>query len=342
MTIILDAMGSDYFPKPEILAAAELQLLGEDVLLVGNRQIINKNISELNLENRSFQIHDAPDIVEMSDKPVESARKKPNNSMAIGLQLVKEGAAEAFVTAGNTGAAYFNSVTILKRIDGISRPALAAIIPVKNRKCVFLDTGANADCRPEFLLEFAVMGSTYASKVFINPFPKVGLLANGEEAGKGNQLVKEAYLLLQKSGLNFIGNVEPKDIFSGSVDIVVADGFSGNVFIKSSEAVAKLIIDNLKTGLSSSPIRKIGYLLAKPAFQSLKKMLDPSETGAALLLGVNGLVFIGHGRSDSKALVSSVILARNSITNNFLTTMKNEIQDKLIQSIKQDNESRAE
>jgi glycerol-3-phosphate acyltransferase PlsX len=249
--------------------------------------------------------------------------------MAVGLNLVKEGKAEAFVTAGNTGAAYFNAVTTLHRLSGISRPALAAIIPVKNRKCLFMDTGANADCRPEFLLEFSVMGSAYASKLFNTSSPKVGLLANGEEAGKGNQLVKDAYPLIQKSGLNFYGNVEPKEVYAGQVDVVVADGFSGNVFIKSSEAVAKLLIDTLKVGISSRFLSKIGYLLAKPAFNSLKKMMDPSETGAALLLGVNGLVFIGHGRSDAKALISAVKLARDTINKKLMDSIRSEVQEKL-------------
>jgi phosphate acyltransferase len=333
MTIILDAMGSDDYPEPEILAAVELQKLGEDVLLVGSKDIIKQHQTKLGLDHLNLTIFDAPDVLEMTDKPVESARKKPNNSMSVGLNLVKVGKAEAFVTAGNTGAAFFNAVTILKRLSGISRPALTAIIPVKNRKCVFMDTGANADCRPEFLLEFAVMGSTYAGKIFKTSSPKVGLLANGEESGKGNQLVKDAYPLLQKSGLNFYGNVEPKEIFSGQVDVVVADGFSGNVFIKSSEAVAKLILDTLKESISSRFMSKIGYLLAKPAFASLKKMMDPSETGAGILLGVNGLVFIGHGRSDARALVSAVKLARTTLDNNLLDSMRSEIQDKLSHSI---------
>ena len=329
MTIILDAMGSDDYPEPEILAAIELQKQGENVLLVGNQEIIKQHQKKLGLDNISLQIHDAPDIVEMTDKPVESARKKPNNSMAVGLNLVKEGKAEAFVTAGNTGAAFFNAAAILKRLPGISRPSLAAIIPVRNRKCVFMDTGANADCRPEFMLEFAVMGSTYAGKLFNTSSPKVGLLANGEESGKGNMLVKEAYPLLQKSGLNFYGNVEPKEVYAGQVDCVVTDGFSGNVFIKSSEAVAKLILDMLKEGISSRFLSKLGYLLAKPAFSSLKKMMDPSETGAALLLGVNGLVFIGHGRSDARALISAVKLARRTINSGLMESMRTEIENKL-------------
>jgi len=329
MTIILDAMGSDDYPEPEILATIELQKSGEDILLVGNKDIILQHQNKLGLGDIQLNIHDAPDIVEMTDKPVESARKKPNNSMAVGLNLVKEGKGDAFVTAGNTGAAYFNAVTILRRLNGISRPALAALIPVKNRKSIFMDTGANADCRPEFLLEFAVMGSAYASKLFDTDSPKVGLLANGEEAGKGNQLVKDAYPLIQNSGLNFFGNVEPKEVYSGQVDVVVTDGFSGNVFIKTSEAVAKLILDLLKTGISSRFMSKIGYLLAKPAFASLKKMMDPSETGAALLLGVNGLVFIGHGRSDARALISAVKLARNTIDNRLMESIRIETQQKL-------------
>ena len=195
-----------------------------------------------------------------------------------------------------------------------------------------MDTGANADCRPEFLQEFAVMGSVYAGKVFGLKSPKVGLLSNGEEAGKGNQLVKDAYPLIEKSGLDFYGNVEPKEIFAGNVDCVVTDGFSGNVFIKSSEAVGKLITDVLKTSISSSFISKIGYLLAKPAFTGLKKLMDPSETGAALLLGVNGLVFIGHGRSDAKALVSAVKLARTSVNSGLLESLQKEINAKLSQT----------
>lgn len=329
MTIILDAMGSDDFPIPEILAAAELLRLGEQVILVGKKTLIESKCSEFGVDVNTLQVIDAPDIVEMTDKPVESYKKKPNNSMAVGLNLVKENKGEAFVTAGNTGAAFFNAVTILRRLPKISRPALAAIIPVRNAKCVFMDTGANADCRPDFLLEFAVMGSVYASKVFGIQNPTVGLLSNGEESGKGNQLVKDAFPILEASGLNFFGNIEPKEIYSGKVNCVVTDGFSGNVFLKTSEAVAKMITDLLKVNISARFLSKIGYLLAKPAFVNLKKMMDPSETGAAILLGVNGLVFIGHGRSDARALISAVKLARNTINSGFLSAMQQEIESKL-------------
>ncbi len=329
MAIILDAMGSDEFPVPEILAAIELDRLGEQVLLVGQKELIESKCKELDINPRTLTVIDAPDIVEMTDKPVESFRKKPNNSMAVGLNLLKENKAEAFVTAGNTGAAFFNAIKILDRLPKISRPALAALIPIKTGKCVFMDTGANADCRPDFLLEFAIMGSVYASKVFDIASPIVGMLSNGEESGKGNQLVKDAYPLLEASGLNFFGNVEPKEIYAGKVNCVVTDGFSGNVFIKTSEAVAKMITEMLKVNISARFLSKIGYLLAKPAFKSLKKAMDPSETGAAILLGVNGLVFVGHGRSDARALVSAVKLARNTVNSGFLTAMQQEIKSKL-------------
>jgi glycerol-3-phosphate acyltransferase PlsX len=329
MAIILDAMGSDEYPVPEILASMELVNQEEKVILVGKKDLILEKLKNLNITDFSTLIVDAPDIVEMTDKPVESFRQKPNNSMAVGLRMVQQGEGDAFVTAGNTGAAAFNAITILRRLPGISRPALAAIIPTKNKKCVFMDTGVNADCRPDFLLEFAVLGSVYASKVLGIPSPKVGLLSIGEEPEKGSQLVKDAFKLLQSSNLNFYGNVEPKEVFASFVDVVVTDGFSGNVFIKSSEAVGKLVSETLKTNITKSFLSKLGYLLAKPAFLSLKRMMDPSETGAAILLGVNGLAFIGHGRSDSKALVSAVKLARKSIDNNLLSEIKTQVQASL-------------
>jgi glycerol-3-phosphate acyltransferase PlsX len=325
MPIVLDAMGSDEYPVPEIQAAEELYRAGEKVILVGKKDLLVTRAAELSIDLNPIEIVDAPDIVEMTDKPVESFKQKPNNSMAIGLSLIKEKKADAFVTAGNTGAAYFNAVMILRKLSKISRPALAALIPVKTGKCVFMDTGANADCRPDFLLEFAVMGSAYASSVFNLPAPKVAMLSNGEESSKGNQLVKDAFPLLEKSGLNFTGNVEPKEIYSGKVNCVVTDGFSGNVFLKSSESVAKLITDTLKESIQSSFRNKLGYLFIKPAFNDLKKMMDPSETGAAILLGVNGLVFIGHGRSDARALVSAVTLARRSLDAGLMASLRSEI-----------------
>lgn len=327
MALVLDAMGSDLYPEPEIQAAVtSAQNLKEEIILVGDEKIIEPRLKVLNTYKAPIRIVHAPEILKMDEHAVEAARNKPQNSMAVGMNLVKSGEARAFVTAGNTGAAYFTAVTTLRRIKGVSRPALSAILPVKNGKALFMDTGANADCRPEFLLEFAIMGSVYAEKLLDKPNPRIGLLANGEEAGKGNELVKAAYPLLQNSELNFIGNVEPKDFYAGIVDVLVTDGFTGNVFIKSSEAVAKVITDNLKEQISASPIRKLGYLLAKPAFIALKKMLDPGEIGAAFLLGIDGYVFIGHGRSDARALSNGLALAQKAVDSKMLETIRSEIQ----------------
>lgn len=249
--------------------------------------------------------------------------------MAVGMDLLISGEAQAFVTAGNTGGALATAYFRLGNIPGVERPALTAMFPVRGGYCVVLDIGANPECRPENLLQFAVMGSIYASKVRGISNPRVGLLSNGEEAGKGNDLVKNAYPLLEASGLNFIGNVEGKELFGGSADVVVTDGFTGNVLLKSSEAVAKLITEVLRQELTSSLRTKIGALLSKPAFNNIKRMLDPGEVGAAPLLGVNGLVFIGHGRSDARALVSAIRTARQAIQADLIQEIHFAIQQKL-------------
>lgn len=265
----------------------------------------------------------------MEDKPVENARKKAQNSMAVGMDLLKSGDGQAFVTAGNTGGAMVNALLKLGRIKGVLRPALSAIFPVQGGKCVVLDIGANAECKPEFLLEFAIMGSIYAQKLLKIENPRVGLLSNGEEAGKGNQLVKDTYPLLKNAPINFIGNVEGKELFGGAADVVVTDGFTGNVLLKTSESVARLMSNVLKEGLMSTPITKIGALLAKPAFTRIKQMMDPAETGAAPLLGLDGLVFVGHGRSDERAMYNAIKVARTAISVDLLNAMRGAIQDQI-------------
>ncbi|MGD0002652.1 MAG: phosphate acyltransferase PlsX [Anaerolineaceae bacterium] len=332
MTIILDAMGSDAYPDPEIEAAVEAaETYKEEIILVGNQAILEPKLKILNVKGLPVTIHHAADVLEMADKVVDGTRKKPQNSMAVGLELVKSGAGQAFVTAGNTGGAMFNALRILGRIKGVSRPALTARFPVKNGFCVVLDIGANADCRPEFLLQFAIMGSLYAEKLLKIKNPRIGLLSNGEEAGKGNQLIKDTFPLLEKSGLNFIGNVEGKELFGGMADVVVTDGFTGNILLKSSEAVSKLMTDVLKEKLMSSFTTRVGALLAKPAFTALKRMLDPAEVGAAPLLGIDGLVFVGHGRSDARAMISAIRVARQAVEADLLGALKVTLQEKLAQ-----------
>ncbi len=330
MTIILDAMGSDAYPFPEILGAVEAKkLISEEIILVGDKKLIKQKMKELSVDKNSFSIFHAPEIVEMWEKPVESAKKKPNNSMAVGIRLVKEGMGTSFVTAGNTGGAMFNGLRVLGRMKGVQRPVLSAIFPTRKGKCIVLDVGANADCRPDFLHQFAIMGSIYSEIINHIKNPRVGLISNGEEAGKGNQLVKDTYKLLEKSSVNFIGNIEPKELFSGEADVAVTDGFTGNIFVKGSEAIAKFIIDVLRESLMGSFRTKLGALLAKPAFNSIKSLIDPGESGAAPLLGLNGLVLVGHGRSDPRAITSSLILAHNATESNLIEKMREGILSKL-------------
>jgi glycerol-3-phosphate acyltransferase PlsX len=330
MRIILDAMGSDTHPEPEVQAAIEAShLYGDEILLVGNQDILRSKLKTATSSSTRVKIVHAPEVLEMTDKPAENARCKAQNSMAIGMDLLKSNEGDAFITAGNTGGAMANALFRVGRIRGVKRPALTALFPVRYGRCVVLDIGANAECKPEYLLQFALMGAVYAEKVLNIKKPRVGLLSNGEEAGKGNQLVKDAYPLLSKSGLNFIGNVEGKELFNGEADVVVTDGFTGNILLKSSEAVAKLLTDMIKEELMSSFQTKIGGLLAKPAFAKIKKLMDPSEVGAAPLLGINGLVFVGHGRSDSRALINAVGIARQAVQSNLLSSLSNAIQQKL-------------
>ena len=271
MRIILDAMGSDTHPTPEVQAAIEAsQTFGDEILLVGPADLLRERIKTASGNTTKVRVIHAPEVIEMTDKPAENARRKAQNSMTIGMELIKSGDGDAFVTAGNTGGAMATALFSLGRIRGVKRPALTALFPVKGGHCVVSDIGANAECKPEYLLQFAIMGSIYAQKVLGKNSPRVGLLSNGEEAGKGNLLVKETYPLLANSGLNFIGNVEGKELFNGQADVVITDGFTGNVLLKSSEAVAKFLVELLREELMGSLQTKIGAMLAKPAFNILK------------------------------------------------------------------------
>jgi len=263
--------------------------------------------------------------LDMSDHIAE-ARAKKQNTMRIGMELVKSGEGDAFVTTGNTGMAMYYAKKTFGDIKGVIRPCLCGAFPVKNGHAVVLDIGANAECRPEFLVQFAIMGKIYSETMLGVKNPRIGLLSNGEEEGKGNDLVRETYPLLAESDLNFIGNVEGKELFGGFADVVVTDGFTGNVLLKSTEAVAKLIIDILKEELMATFRTKMGALLAKPAFGKIKKMLDPAEVGAAPLLGIDAPVFVGHGRSDARAVVSSIKAAKHAIDNQLLENLRQAIQ----------------
>ncbi|KUK96656.1 MAG: Phosphate acyltransferase [Anaerolineaceae bacterium 46_22] len=331
MTIILDAMGSDDRPGPEVqgavIAANELK---EEIVLVGNEIELESLLKNVPGDKSQVHIANAPEALNMSDHIVESRAKK-QNSMKIGMELVKEGRGDAFVTAGNTGMAMYFAKKTFGDIEGVIRPCLCGVFPVRNGKAIVLDIGANAECRPEFLVQFAIMGKIYAQTMLKIAAPRVGLLSNGEEEGKGNNLVRETFPLLENvEQINFIGNVEGKELFGGEADVVVTDGFTGNVVLKSTEAVAKMIVDILKEELMSSFRTKMGGLLAKPAFGKLRSMLDPSEVGAAPLLGIDALVFVGHGRSDAKAIVSAIREAKQAVDNHLLEELRSAITESLL------------
>lgn len=334
MRIVLDAMGSDGCPEPEIQAALQAaDLFGDEIILVGPQEQLGPRLKAAPGGGAGVRLVDAADTITMKDKglalALKAKRRGSRTSMAVGMDLIAAGEADAFVTAGNTGGALATAYYRLGTLAGVERPALTALFPVREGFCVVADIGANPDCKPEHLLQFAVMGVVYANKVRGIANPRLGLLSNGEEPGKGNELVRGAYPLFEASGLNFIGNVEGKELFGACADVVITDGFSGNVLLKTSEAVARLITDVLREELTSSLRTKVGALLAKPAFGRLKLMLDPAEVGAAPLLGIDGLVFIGHGRSDARALVSAIRTARQAVGANLLAALHDAIQDQI-------------
>ena len=324
-TIVLDAMGSDERPKPE-LAAAVLSTQTDDIdlILVGDEQTLSSGLAAQPGDKSHIRIVHAAEAIDMTDH-IQEARAKKQNTMQVGMDLVRKGEAQAFVTAGNTGMAMYFGTKIFGLMPGVIRPCLSTTFPVKGGKAVILDIGANAECRPEFLVQFGQMGQVYARIMLNRTNPTVGLLSNGEEEGKGNDLVREAGPLMRQQVPGFIGNIEGKEFFGGKVDVAVTDGFTGNVLMKSSEALGKLLFETLKEELMRSTRTKIGALLAKPAFDSVRKLIDPSEVGAAPLLGLDGLVFVGHGRSDAKAMVSAINQARIAIELNLLESLRKAI-----------------
>jgi phosphate acyltransferase len=331
MRIVLDAMGSDKYPEPDVAGAVmAAREYGVEIILVGDEKVVGPALAAQQPGQLPITIVHAPEMLTMEDKglalALKAKKKTARNSMAIGLDLVKNGDAQAFVTAGNTGAAAATAYFRLGTLPGVERPALAPAFPTRLGTCVVLDIGANPDCKPQNLLQFGIMGSIYAEKVRRVSQPRVGLLSNGEEGGKGNQLVRDTYPLLRASGLNFIGNVEGKELMAGQADVVVTDGFTGNILLKTSEAVALLIVDTIREKImAASPLVKLGGVLVRPALQSLRKLLDPSEEGAAPLLGVAGLVFIGHGRSNALAIKNAIRVARQAIDADVLASISQDV-----------------
>ena len=365
MKIAVDAMGGDHGPsvvvEGAVKAAREYHLA---ITLVGQEPTIRSELARHNLAGLTLSVVHAPDVIQMTDEPAMAARNKPEASMNVAIRLVREGEADAFVTVGNTGAALATALFTLGRIKKVRRPALGTVYPTARGPCFLLDIGANTDCKPEWLVQFAHMGSAYAEKVLGIDRPRVALLSNGEEEGKGNQAVREAYQRLKQETLNFVGNVEGKDIPMGLADVVVSDGFDGNVVIKLSEGVAKAVVTILREEVRQGLPLRLGACLAPtlwltrqrakarggklawliegavtgltsvlwpavllgPSLWQLRKRLDYAEYGGGALLGVEGVVIIGHGRSNAKAVKNAIRVAARAVEYGVVDTIRQAMQ----------------
>jgi glycerol-3-phosphate acyltransferase PlsX len=321
-------MGSDRAPKPEIEGAIQASRnYGVHVLLVGPQPSLQNELSRYSAAaNLPIEIVHASEVITMDDKAVQAVRAKRDSSIRVGLRLVRDGRAQGFVTAGNTGAAMATAKMVLGAIPGVDRPALAAVFPTAlGTVAELLDVGANVDCTPQNLEQFAVMGEIYFRSMFGTRRPRVGLLSIGEEESKGNELTREAFRLLKQLPLKFVGNVEGRDLYNGKVDVIVADGFVGNVALKVSEGVANLVRYTLKETLKATITRQVGYLLSRSAFADFKKRLDHTEYGGAPLLGVKGVCFITHGSSNMNAIKNAIRVAAEFAERNINDTIESEL-----------------
>ncbi|MFM7390531.1 MAG: phosphate acyltransferase PlsX [Vampirovibrionales bacterium] len=315
VVIAIDAMGGDYAPEAivegGVLAAKELQV---GIQLVGPTERVIQELKKHTIEGLPIVVVEAPDTIEMDESPLQALKKKKHASIAVTARLVKEGVAQGMVAAGSTGVAMAAALFGIGRIEGVERPAIGVVMPNWTSPLVMIDGGANADCRPELLVQFAHMGQAYMKGVYKLQAPKIGLLNIGTEEGKGNAFVKEAYDVLQhQTDLNFIGNVEGRHLFLGGCDVAVTDGFSGNVAIKAAEGMATLMMRRLKRELTASFWNKLVAVLVKPILKKALKPVDHEEVGGSLLLGVKGICVIAHGSSSARAIVNAVRVAKQGI-----------------------------
>jgi len=309
MLIAVDAMGGDHAPRAVVEGAVRAHReSGTGILLVGDRELLEAELARLGA-TATLEIEHAAEIVTMSDSPVAPLRQKRDSSIRRCADLVREKRAQALVTAGNTGAALIVAKVVIGTVKGVDRPALAGVFPNPKGRTVVLDVGANVDTKPEQLREFAVMGHFYAQEVLGTPSPRVGLLSIGAEEGKGDDTTRQVFEVMKTTGLNFIGNVEGSDVFGGDVDVIVCDGFVGNVILKSAESLVEFVTSSLRTELKRTWRARIGYALAAPAISALAQRTDYAEYGAAPLLGVAGGCFIAHGRSNARAVQSAIARA---------------------------------
>jgi len=317
MRIALDALGGDSGPEVNVAGAiAAARETGIEVFLIGDADRLEKEVKKQGSQNLPLKICHAPDLIGMGESPAEACKTKPNSSIMVAAKLVANGEADALVSAGNSGATMAASLWHMKRLPGVSRPAIATLIPTLTGLCVLLDVGAMVDCKPKHLFQFAIMGTLYAELIFGIKNPRLGLLSIGEEKTKGNDLTQATHPMLEKSGLNYVGNVEGRDIPKGTVDVVVCDGFVGNIVLKFGEGLAEVLLSLIKKEIKSDPMAMIGGWLAREAFHGIRKKVDYAEYGGAPLLGVNGVSIIAHGGSNAKAIKNAVKLAADFVRKN--------------------------
>lgn len=326
MRIAVDAMGGDNAPRAIIEGSVmALKEYGVELYLVGLKDEILKYLSEEDRNNPKLKIVEALEIINSDEAPVNAIKHKKDSSLVVGLKLVKEGQCDAFVSAGSTGAFLAGSLLKVGRIKGVDRPALSPLLPTLKGSCMIIDAGANVDCKPRNLQQFAVMGSIYMEKVIGIKNPRVGLLNVGTESSKGNELTKAGFDLIKKTNVNFAGNVEARDIISGVCDVCVCDGFAGNVLLKSTEGVAITLFKLLKDEFMKSFKTKLGAALLKGSLRNIKKQFDYTEVGGAPFLGIDGIMIKAHGSSDAKALKNAIRQAKLLYDNKYIDTIKNEI-----------------
>lgn len=327
MRIAVDALGSDARPVPDVQGAVQAaREYDVEILLVGPEARVRQELDKIKNLPAGIHICNATQEIAMNEHPANAVREKKDSSIVVGVQQLKLGNADAYVSMGHTGANLAASIFHLQRIKGVHRPALGALFPTPLGPSLLIDVGANTDCKPEWLEQFAIMGESYFQAVLGTEKPRVALLANGEEDIKGNQAVQEAHLLLRErasqTGMNFVGNIEGKDVANRLADVIVADGFVGNVALKTAEGIAKMLNDLIRSEIKANPLSIVGGALAMPAFNKVKKILDYTEYGGAPLLGVNGVVIIGHGRSNAVAVKNAVRVAKRAVETNILETIR--------------------
>lgn len=315
--VAIDAMGGDYAPQAivdgAITAAVDHNL---HLILVGQKELIYKEMERYPSNNLPISVQDASQNIGMKELPSVVFKKKRNSSICVALDLVRQGEAHALVSAGNSGAILAASMLILKRLKGVDRPAIATLLPTKRGASLLLDAGSNVDCKPFHLIQFAIMGSSYAKFALGRELPTVGLLSNGQEDTKGNELTRECNSILKESSLNYVGYLEGRDIYQGSADVIVCDGFVGNVVLKISEGLAETLIHLLEEEIKKGLFSRIGFFLSRKAFKKLKKMSDYSEYGGAPLLGIDGIAIVSHGSSSPKAIKNAILVAKELVERN--------------------------